>query len=115
MRVFAIRLGDWVEIRSSEKAPVALTSSFPVKGTRKVYEAQDGVWGMYDKPFKQRLKVVAHEGGKYLCSMKLEAFTRLMEVGGKPMKKGEMIELKGVWVDSFLNSKRRAKIVATKG
>lgn len=114
MKVFAIRLGDWVEIRAAEEAPVALTSSFPIRGKKhSIVSIPDYPYARAEvKDHTFRIKVIAHEGGKRLCSMKFDPFRVLTGVTG--LEKGKMVQLDKNWADGFLNPKTRAAYVTRK-
>src|SRR5258708_27565006 len=91
-RVFAIRLGAWVELRVATEPPKRRASSFKRSGVRQEYDWEKVYpFPLKDVPFTVTIKVVAHEGGRRLCAMKLPRFQQLTNLPA--LRVGGMVEL----------------------
>ena len=93
-RYFAIRIGEWVEIRTSSKAPIKECSSIEVKKPiRTTYTDWNGRRRSYLDTPGLTLKCVTYTGGKILQTMKMSKFRVLTQLS---IPKDTMIELVGL-------------------
>ena len=111
--VFAIRVGDFVELRAGFVPPVAKISKLTKTITEKrggfIYDDQDSWVGRYvEKDVKRKivLKQVFFVGGTVLCYTKHSTFVRLFK---KTIPKDKLIQLKPEWAMNVLKSSWRRK------
>lgn len=93
-RVFAVRVGNWVELRAAHEPPTRIASRVKKEGTRPTFKSTGYptyVTSLVDEPFTFYLRVTVYEGGQYLSSVPLRRWTSRMK-GIFPPKRG-MVEL----------------------
>jgi hypothetical protein len=115
-------MGEWIEIRASEKRPIRHTSKFTKEGYRIIREPVITTEPYYrvdwhDKPekFTYTVKNVVYHGGKVLCSMKRDRFVmrwyEVMTLDTRPklptLTVNGMIELPPLIAEAFLDAKWR--------
>lgn len=94
-RVFAIRMGGWVELRAAAEPPKRVGSRVKREGSKPEYDINAGwPYSVVDKPFTFYLRVTVYEGGQYLGSVKSHFWSQKRGLFGMRLPaKHEMVEL----------------------
>jgi len=87
-RYFAVRVGNWVDIREALKPPKEITSETIIKIKHRYYDYWNNRYYIRTEP--KQLKQTIYKGGKTLATIKTRNFATKTQF---TVGKGKMVEL----------------------